>query len=256
MLLKYLLFTYLIIMIVLGIINGLSTKISEKGISRYIAEISKIVLPIFAFIATFVDLDFYSLCFIAYLSAYYIIEAVYNLTSKIQLKDYKSIKYYPKWLEIKLKSYIAISTMAYAYFFHILCYYTVNGWLSFSTVGKFFAILFLVILFIFTIMGLSLFIYDIYSMISFPIINNSINKTINDINKITYKKLSNRINYILTFFKRVYESETLVVYKLKILQDNLKHKFDKSRLKNTLIEEDKSYIIELLVEFQASYMKS
>lgn len=104
----------LIFSIILGILNGIWLHKNEQSeIFNILVELVKIILPIFALISLFLPLDYSSFWCIAYISIYYVLDAIYNLLGKINLQDIQGKKFNPNLVEQKTKKIITSFTIIY-----------------------------------------------------------------------------------------------------------------------------------------------
>lgn len=256
MLINYFLLILVGFTIFLGILNAVWLQLQKENeiISCFI-EIIKLILPIFALISLFLPLDYYSFWFIAYVSIYYVLDALYNLLGKISLRDINGDKFKPHLLEQITRKMLSSFTIMYILSFHLLMHNTISKWLVQSIIINIISITGLVILAVFIFMGFSLIIYDVYTIIEFPIFNHIINKTAKTIKQLTYKTLLKKINFIDKHFVFLFKPEIETQINLKNIKSVLNNKFSTNDLNNKLTEKDQQFIVEVLSKFQNSYIK-
>ncbi|MBP3631301.1 MAG: hypothetical protein J6J23_07495 [Clostridia bacterium] len=256
MFIKCFLLILFIFVIVLGLLNGLWLHLQkENDIINIFIEVIKIVLPVFALISLFLSLDYNSFWFIVYVSIYYVLEAIYNLLSKISLKDTQGNKFYPNVLGEKTKKMLSSFTIVYALCFHLLIHNTICNWFLHSIFINIVSVIGLLILGVLIILGVLMILYDFYTIIEFPIFNNLINKTIKNIDKLTYKKLYKKVRTIDKLFVYVFKPEIDTQFNIKSIALTLQSKYSQEQLNTTLSKKDQEFIIESLSKFQNSYIK-
>ena len=246
----------LIFSIILGILNGIWLHKKEQSeIFNILVELVKIILPIFALISLFLPLDYSSFWCIAYISIYYVLDAIYNLLGKINLQDIQGKKFNPNLVEQKTKKIITSFTIIYVLSFHLLMHYLIINWIYNSLLINIFSIIGLIMLGFLSLMGVSLMLYDFYTIIEFPVFNNIINNIARNIKVITYEKLYKKIKYIDKFFIYVFKPEIEPQINLKSIISTLKNEWSETELNNKLSENDQKFITESLIKFQDCYIK-
>lgn len=256
MFIKCFLLVLYVFTVLLGLLNGLWLHLKkDHDIFNIFIELIKVILPIFALISLFLPLDYNSFWFIVYVSIYYVLEAIYNLLSKISLKDTQGNKFHPNVLGQKTKKAITSLTIVYTLSFHLLLHNTICKWVSHSIFVNIISIIGLLILAILAILGILMIFYDFYTIIEFPIFNNIINKTIKNIEKLTYKKLYKNLRLIDKFFVYVFKPEIDTQFNITSMVITLQFKYSKEQLNNTISKNDHQFIIESLSKFQDSYIK-
>ena len=256
MFIKCFLLILCIFVVLLGLLNGLWLHLKkEHDIINIFIELIKVVLPIFALISLFLPLDYNSFWFIVYVSIYYALEAIYNLLSKISLKDAQGNKFQPNVLGQKTKKMITSFTIVYALSFHLLLYSTICKWFSHNILINIISIIGLLILAILAVLGILMILYDFYTIIEFPIFNNIINKTIKNIDKLTYKKVYRKMRLIDKLFVYVFKPEIDTQFGIKSIALTLQFKYSQEQLNTMLSKKDQEFIIDSLSKFQDSYIK-
>ena len=256
MLISIFLFAYFIFTIIFAIMNAICFKVKkESEVFKICAEFTKLILPILALISLFLPLDYNSFWFIVYVSIYYVLDAIYNLLSKISLTDIQGNVFNPDILEQKTKKMMSAYTIIYGLTFHLLLYNTILDWTIQSWFSNTISIIGLIIHGVLTLMCCSIIIFDFYTVIEFPIVNKTINNIAKNIKKLTYKKLYKKLKRIDNFFVYVFQPEIDTLVDLKTFINILHNKHSKEEFNNTILEKDQKYTINLLFNFQNSYIK-
>lgn len=256
MLISIFLYVFIIFTIILAILNPFWLKIKKgKQVFEIVAEFTKLILPIIALISLFLKLDYNSFWFIVYVSIYYIFDAIYNLLSKISLKDIQGNVFSPDILPQKTKKIMSAYTIMYGLSFHLLLQNTIIEWATQSCFLNTITVLALICFGLLVLMGCSIILFDLYTIIEFPIANKIINNVAINIKILTYKNLYKKLKKIDRFFAYVFQSEIDTLVDLKIIIDILQNKHSEEELNTKISEEDQKYIVKLLSQFQDSYIK-
>lgn len=256
MLISIFLYVYIIFTIILAILNPFWFKIKkENQVYEICAEFIKLILPIFALLSLFLQMDYNSFWFIVYVSIYYIFDAIYNLLSKISLKDIQGNVFSPDILPQKTKKIMSAYTITYGLSFHLLLQNTIIEWEQQSSFLNTISIIALIYFGIFILMGCIIILFDFYTIIEFPIANKIINTIATNIKTLTYKSLYKKLKKIDKFFAYVFQSEIDTLVDLKTIIDILHKKKSKKEFIDKISEEDQKYIVKLLSQFQNSYIK-
>ncbi len=251
---------FLIILLILTLLVEILTRVNlkknnEDTTFNSFAEVVKVLLPIFALVSMFLNLDYNSYWFVVYVNIYYVLEAFYNLLNRITLEDKNGDKFKPKLLEQKTKKMISSITIVYVLLFHLLLKNSIDKWMTYGGFDRILNIVGLIILGFLSISGLVLILYDFYTTLEFPLFNRIINKTIKDIKNLSYKQLYKKLKFIDNYFVFLFKPEVESQLNLKKIVLSFKTKYLNNESNKKLSEDDQKNIVELLVNFQNSYIK-
>lgn len=249
MLLIWCLFCYFIFDIIMGIVMAIKpTYFNDGNMQSLMVEFTKIILPIFALISVFVKLDYYSIWFIAYLSMYYVIEAIYNAISKIKHKNIAGDYFEMNKILTPLHTAPSASFMVGAFFFHILLRHIILNWNSIHVVGIIFSIITLFVLLILFLSSLIILLSDIFYLIMFSVLNKTINSTYTTIDKLNNKIIKSRLKKIIKIYSIIFGHDIKMTENLGNITMRLTPRDAKS-----LTEEDKQTILNILIALQTKY---